>query len=235
MKNIPSTLIFDVDGTLAETEELHRKAFNDVFKKRRLKWHWNKSLYGQLLRIAGGKERIKFYQTNVTCHKIPLNDGDISLIHKEKTQIYSHWVENGALTLRPGIHCIITKALEKNIRLAIATSTSYSNLIPLTQSCFGKKPEEIFSCLATGNLVRKKKPAADLYNLVLQKLSLEPKECLAIEDSRIGLMSAKGANIRTMVSPSLYHIKDDFTEADHLCESLEEEQLPEELRQLLFQ
>jgi len=118
---------------------------------------------------------------------------------------------------------------------AIATATSQvKNLVSLTQSCLGLHPNEIFSFLSTGNLVEKKKPAPDVYNLVLEKLSLNREKCLAIEDSRIGLLAAKGAKIRTLVSPSLYHIKDDFTEADYLCESLEKEQLPEELRQLLF-
>jgi HAD superfamily hydrolase (TIGR01509 family) len=235
MRNETNALIFDVDGTLAETEELHRRAFNDVFKKKGLNWYWDKPLYTKLLRIAGGKERIKFYQTNISKHNRSLGDHDVSLMHKEKTQIYASLVENGALTLRPGIHSIITNALEKKILLAIATSTSHSNVIPLTQSCFGKKPAEIFSYLATGDLVKRKKPAADLYHLVLQKMSLKPTECLAIEDSGIGLMAAKAANIRTLVSPSFYHMSDDFTEADYICAGFEREQLPKEFCQLLFQ
>jgi beta-phosphoglucomutase-like phosphatase (HAD superfamily) len=93
----------------------------------------------------------------------------------------------------------------------------------LTKSCFDKKPEEIFTSIATGNLVKQKKPAADLYNLVLKETALNSKECLAIEDSRIGLMAAKGANIPTLVSPSIYHIDENFSEADYTCVTLERE------------
>jgi len=234
MRNSFNAFIFDVDGTLAETEEIHRKAFNDVFKSNGLKWYWDKLLYGKLLRIAGGKERIQFYQTHFSLQNESLSDNDIARLHKEKTEMYTSFVEKGALTLRPGIRSLITAALEQKICLAVATSTSYLNLVSLTKSCFGEKPEEIFSSLATGDLVKKKKPAADLYNLVLKELSLDPKECLAIEDSRIGLMAAKGANIPTLVSPSIYHITEDFTEADYACDNLEPAQLPKELRQLLF-
>ena len=234
MKHSFSALIFDVDGTLAETEELHRKAFNDVFKNNGLKWHWDKSLYAKLLRIAGGKERIQFYQTHFPQQNGSLSYNDVAMIHKKKTEMYASLVEKGSLTLRPGISSIITAALEQKICLAVATSTSYSNLVSLTKSCFDKKPEEIFTSIATGNLVKQKKPAPDLYNLVLKETSLNSKECLAIEDSRIGLMAAKGANIPTLVSPSIYHIDENFSEADYTCVNLERKQLPKKLRQLLF-
>ena len=236
MKNLMNTLIFDIDGTLAETEELHRKAFNEIFIKSDINWYWNPRLYRKLLKISGGRERMLFYQTNFSDKNSLLSEKDISKLHEKKTILYTNWVKDGALTLRPGVKTMITSALERKITLAIATASSQvESLVSLTQSCLGLHPNEIFSFLSTGNLVEKKKPASDVYDLVLKEMSLNPEQCLAIEDSRVGLLAAKGAKIKTLVSPSLYHIKDDFTEADYLCESLKKEQLPEELRQLLFQ
>ena len=235
MKNATNTLIFDVDGTLAETEELHRKAFNETFKRNNLSWYWDKSLYGNLLKIAGGKERIKFYDANFSKEKNYLDYQYISELHQEKTKLYTNFLEGGVLTLRPGISSIITNALYRGLRLAVATSTSRINLVSLTENCLGKKPDEIFTFVATGDLVDNKKPAADLYNLVLQEISIDASECLALEDSRIGLIAAKAANIKTLVSPSFYHMSEDFSESDYLCQSFEEEQLPEDLCQLLFQ
>ena len=235
MGNLMNTLIFDVDGTLAETEELHRKAFNEVFAKSDLNWYWGPELYRKLLKISGGRERMLFYQTNFSEKDSLLSEENIALLHEKKTIIYTNWVKDGALTLRPGVKTMITNALERKITLAIATAASQvENLVSLTKSCLGLHPNEIFSFLSTGDLVAKKKPASDVYDLVLKEMSLNARECLAIEDSRVGLLAAKGAKIRTLISPSLYHMKDDFTEADYLCESLEKEQLPEELCQLLF-
>ena len=234
MKNTVKTIIFDVDGTLAETEELHRKAFNETFHKVGLDWYWNKSTYKELLKIAGGRERIKSYQSHLSQGDISLCEHDISILHTKKTKTYVRWVKNGALSLRPGIKSMITSAVEKKIKLAAATSTSLVNLVSLTKSCLGKDPNEIFHFLATGDLVKKKKPATELYDLVLKEMSIKSEECLAIEDSRIGMLAAKGANMQTLVSPSAYHLDDDFTESDYFCGSLEKEHLPEELRQLLF-
>ena len=125
MRHVISTIIFDVDGTLAETEELHRKAFNQAFKDKGLNWHWGIKLYGDLLKIAGGKERLKFYQANFLRPEIPLGDDDISVLHNDKTEIYSNFVKNGSLTLRPGIRSLIENSHKRNISLAISTSTSH--------------------------------------------------------------------------------------------------------------
>ena len=234
MRHVISTIIFDVDGTLAETEELHRKAFNQAFKDKGLNWHWGIKLYGDLLKIAGGKERLKFYQANFLRPEIPLSDDDISVLHNEKTEIYSNFVKNGSLTLRPGIRSLIENSLKRNISLAISTSTSHSNLLSLIESCFKKKPEDIFCCLSTGDLVKKKKPASDLYDLVIDQMSIDPTECLAVEDSRIGLLAAKSAKIKVLVSPSSYHLTDDFVEADYFCKSFKKEQLPVDIYKLLY-
>ncbi|MGO9592291.1 MAG: HAD hydrolase-like protein [Steroidobacteraceae bacterium] len=54
-------IIFDVDGTLADTEDAHRIAFNKTFAENHLNWNWDVALYDKLLKVTGGKERIKYF------------------------------------------------------------------------------------------------------------------------------------------------------------------------------
>ncbi len=222
-------LIFDVDGTLAETEEAHRNAFNKAFNSNKLKWYWDQHIYKKLLQVAGGKERIAFYNESFVSHTKQISRKDIEEIHFQKTKFYSRSVSQGFVKLRPGIKELLEKAKYNKKKLAIATSTSLGNVTLLLRSCLNEKPEDIFSFISTGELV-KKKPSPDLYKLVLAEMNLMPEECLAFEDSRIGLVSAKRANIKTVVSPSYYSIGDNFEEADYLLTSFLLGQFPKGLR-----
>ena len=125
------------------------------------------------------------------------------------------------------------KAKYNKKKLAISTSTSRDNVTLLLRSCLKENPEDVFSFISTGDLVEKKKPSPDLYKLVLAEMNLMPEECLAFEDSRIGLISAKRANIKTAVSPSHYNQGDNFDEADYLLESFLLEQFPNRMRKIL--
>ena len=227
-------LIFDVDGTIAETEELHRKAYNNVFSEEGMDWIWSKELYKKLLKIAGGKERLNHFEENVTTKKYYLKEIDILKIHTKKNKRYNEWVNDGYLQPRSGIKSIIKKSFDQKIKLAISTSTSMMNVKSLFKKCFGFEPSSFFQAIATGDMVKRKKPDSELYSLVLNQLSLDPSECIALEDSNIGLLSAKKANIKTICSPSEYHIDDDFTKADFMCEDFTKDKLPLELRRLIF-
>ena len=227
-------LIFDIDGTVAETEELHRKAYNCVFSEEGISWTWSKELYKDLLKVTGGRERLKHYEDNVATKKYNLDTNEILRIHTKKNKQYNEWVNEGLLQLRPGIKTLIYKAREKNIQLAISTSTSLMNVKSLFKNCFGKEPHNLFKTIATGDMVKKKKPDPELYLLALRQLSLDPIQCIALEDSNNGLISAKKANIKTICSPSLYHSDDNFGKSDYICEEFTEDKLPIELRQLIF-
>ena len=233
MKNVIKALIFDVDGTLSETEELHRKAFNFAFKEKKLDWNWDFNLYKKLLNVAGGKERIDYFQKTFFKGKTILTQSEINDIHQRKTFLYNSWVKKGFLELRPGIKEIITMAKRREIILAIATSTSFENVVSLVRACFNEDPKKLFFFISTGELVSKKKPHPDLYQLVLKNISAEPSECFAFEDSRLGLLSSKTAKIPTIVSPSIYNLNDDFSEADYILESFNYHSLPVDLRNRL--
>ncbi len=226
-------LIFDFDGTIAETEEAHRDAFNKAFVLNKLNWHWDQHIYKKLLKVAGGKERIEFYNKSLLSHSKQISGKDIEEIHFQKTKFYSQSVSQGFVQLRPGIREFLEKAKFNKKKLAISTSTSRDNVALLLRSCLKENPEDVFSFISTGELVEKKKPSPDLYKLVLEEMNLLPEECLAFEDSRIGLISAKRANITTAVNPSRYSMGDNFEEADYFLTSFLLEKFPKSLRRIL--
>ena len=213
-------LIFDVDGTLAETEEAHREAFNDTFKANGMDWFWDVPTYGILLKTTGGKERMQAYQQTYRPDEPQMDWEKIKDLHAQKTVRYVEILAAGGLPLRDGVADLIERAAAAGLRLAIATTTSRPNVDALTACCWGKTPEDIFEVVATGEQVKAKKPAPDLFELALTGLGLPAEDCLAFEDSRNGVLSATGAGLRTIVTPGKYTEDDDFTGAEVVIPSL---------------
>lgn len=219
MPNI-AALIFDVDGTLAETEELHRRAFNETFAAHDLGWVWEEDLYLDLLRTTGGKERIRAYQREYLDGDI-LSEADIHALHAQKTARYAKLVADGGLVLRPGIEDLLQLARSLNWRLAVATTTTRPNVEALCQAVWACEALEVFDVIAAGDEVEAKKPAPDVYLLALERLGLSPELCVAFEDSEAGVRAAHGAGIRVFVSPSQYTLGQDFELADGMATSFE--------------
>ena len=214
-----SAIIFDVDGTLAETEELHRQAFNLAFEQAGLDWRWDEALYRELLQVTGGKERILHFAAKHT--DLPREEAErlAPRLHAAKTAIYTGYVDDGAIPLRPGIADFIEAADRAGLRLAIATTTSLPNVTSLLTSAFGARWPALFPVIAAGDMVPRKKPAPDIYHLALQQLGLPPELCVAIEDSRNGVLSATGAGLRVIVVRSLYGSEDDVSGAAQVLAS----------------
>ncbi|MCI4660645.1 MAG: HAD family hydrolase [Neomegalonema sp.] len=221
-------LIFDVDGTLAETEEAHRQAFNETFAAGGLDWHWSVSDYTQLLRTTGGKERMRRYRDGLG-FRDPA-DAAIALMHQRKTARYGEIVAGGGLALRPGVRALIDVARSAGLRIAVATTTNRPNVEALSRACWGKPADAVFDVIAAGDEVSAKKPAPDVFALALARLDLPPEAAIAFEDSENGLRSAKGAGLRTLVTPSTYTARDDFSAADWVCRDLSAAHLPDALR-----
>lgn len=214
MRDFPfRALIFDVDGTLAETEELHRRAFNETFAEWGLGWHWNRGLYRELLKTTGGKERIRAYIRDHAPDRVP-DEAEIPALHAAKTARYGALVAGGALELRPGIAELIADARAGGLKVAVATTTNLPNVAALTRAVWGQGAEEVFDAIAAGDMVRRKKPAPDVFLLAAGMLGLPPGACLAFEDSRNGLLAARAAGMACIVSPGPYTDDQDFSEAD---------------------
>ena len=216
-------IIFDVDGTLAETEETHRKAFNRAFHGAGLPWSWDRDLYRQLLAVTGGKERIRYFIEDFDAEDAPQGDLDefIRALHAEKTRAYTQMVASGELELRPGVRNLIDTAGHQGYRLAIATTTTPANVGALLAANFGAAGHDLFEAICAGDSVPNKKPAPDVYLRALVELDLPASSCVAIEDSRNGLLSAHAAGIATIVSPSIYTRDENFEEAALVIDDLE--------------
>lgn len=212
-------LIFDIDGTLAETEEVHRQAFNDAFVQTGLGWHWGRTIYKELLQVAGGKERICSFDWKRR-GPLSLSDQEIADLHRIKTDRYVELIGQGACSLRPGVAELLAAARDRGQRLAIATTTSRANIDALLATAIGHDWPGLFEVVVAGDEVGRKKPAPDVYLEVLRQLDLPAAECVAFEDSGNGLRSAVQAGIPVIVTRSIYFRDDDFSDATVVLEDL---------------
>jgi beta-phosphoglucomutase-like phosphatase (HAD superfamily) len=194
MKSELRALLFDVDGTLADTEEVHRQAFNGAFKAAGLDWVWSIARYHDLLSVTGGKERIRHYmqQEQPGDELPPDTDAFIAALHADKTSIY------------------VSKMTEGRVVSA------------LFKHSFGGHEDDWFEVVAAGNVVPRKKPAPDIYEYAMSKLGLSAADCLALEDSANGLKSALAAGVDVLVTVNQFTDKQEFSGAavvlDHLGE-----------------
>jgi HAD superfamily hydrolase (TIGR01509 family) len=210
-------LIFDVDGTLADTEAAHRAAFNQAFDQEGLDWHWDEALYTQLLDVSGGKERLMHYWSQ---RHPEVRDVDgagvrdtIARLHELKTAAYEAMVNDGAVSLRPGVLHLIDAAGQAGLHLAIATTTSPVNIAALLRGAIGTDWRQFFGIVEDASTAAVKKPHPQVYLQTLQRLQLPAAACLAFEDSSNGLRAATGAGLATVITPTQFTADHDFSAA----------------------
>ena len=218
-------IIFDCDGVLVDTErDAHRVGFNEAFKQFGIDAEWSVELYGRLVLIAGGKERMRGYFDEFGWPEgIDTDEKKDALIldlHVAKTKITSDLV--ATLPVRPGILRIIDEAIANGVKLGVCT-TSNPKFIDAVLDLFGAERKAAFDFVHAGDVVKKKKPAPDIYLLALETLGLPASDCVVIEDSRNGLLAATGAGLTTLITTSTYTIEEDFTEAAKVVPELGDE------------
>lgn len=219
-------VIFDVDGTIADTEEAHRRAFNKAFDDVALGWHWQPDLYKSLLKVTGGKERMHHYASLHHADRLAEIAPRIADFHAVKTRHFADIITSGAVAARPGIIRLMREAMASDIRLAIATTMSRPSLDALLPRILEPDCYRWFGAIATGDRVGAKKPAPDLYELALAELGIDAIGAIAIEDSSVGLRSATAAGITTLITPSTYTDDDDFNGAATVVSDLGEPDAP---------
>jgi len=215
-------LIFDMDGTMADTEEAHRQAFNAAFLEHGLFWDWNRDKYTELLLISGGKERMAAF-----VESLGVKDGEKSKLrelvgsfHRTKTRIYNELITEGRVPLRPGVARLVREARAAGKTLAIASTTTAANVTRLITNALGEEAYHWFSVIVCGDHVAHKKPAPDIYELALAELRLSAPDCVAFEDSANGLKAAQAVGLYTVVTPTFWTKGQDLAGADLLLHDL---------------
>ncbi len=204
-------LIWDVDGTLAETErDGHLVAFNQAFAAQGLAWRWSVEHYGVLLRVTGGYERLLLDMSNRA--DAPPEGAEREALarqlHQAKNRLYAEIVEGGAFPLRPGVARLIDEARHAGIKQAIATTTSRMNVETLLRARLGRGWADAFPVVIAGEDVSRKKPDPQAYRLAVQALGVAPHEAIAIEDSAMGCRSACDAGVPVVITRSVYFAAD---------------------------
>ena len=218
-------LIFDFDGTLADTErDGHRVAFNQAFDALGLDWHWDAALGKKLCGVSGGKERLRYYIDQSHPEFAPEQglDAFIRELHVAKQGFYLKLVADGGIPLRPGVDRLLREVHQNGVRMAIATTTTCENVTTLLGSTLGKDAVGWFEVIAAGDVVGPKKPAPDVYHYVLTQLDLPASECLVIEDSDNGILAAIAAGIKTVITVNDYTLGQDFSAAELVLDQLGE-------------
>jgi len=217
-------LVFDVDGTLADTERFHLRAFNEAFAAEGLPWHWDEALYTELLAVSGGKERLQAWWRRLHAQVIDI-DGHavpdlIERLHDAKTAAYEAMVNEGLVELRPGVLALMEQAGRHGLQLAIATTTSPVNVAALLRRALGPQWRLLVPVVGDGESAPRKKPHPQVYLQVLARLGLPAPACLAFEDSANGLRAARAAGIDTVVTPTAFTRDHDFGGALQVLPSL---------------
>jgi HAD superfamily hydrolase (TIGR01509 family) len=208
-------LIFDCDGVLVDTErDGHRVAFNQAFAKASLGIDWDVELYGKLLRVAGGKERMRHYFESQGWPAAAGDDKDAFLaeMHKTKTALFSDIIASGQLPLRSGVLRLVDEAIAAGVRLGVCT-TSNPKSIDAVLDLMGPERKSRFEFVLAGDIVSKKKPDPEIYELARDRLDLPTSESIVVEDSRNGLLAAIGAGFPCFITTSTYTVNENFSEA----------------------
>ena len=226
-----SAVLFDLDGTIAETEDLHRRCFNESFKEFNLDWFWDEAIYKELINIGDGKDRIEYFIKRAWPEMLEYKNLNkyISSIHKVKNEIFKDLIIECEVKPRPGVMRLIDELKKQDVRIAIVSSTTREDLITLFQEGLNMDPNLMFDLVAHGDCTKKKRPSPEIYEWILEKLRFPPQSCVAIEDSLRGVKSAVDADINVLVTPSFYTKDENFNEAKVVVSSLGESNQPFEI------
>lgn len=226
---LPDALLFDCDGVIVDTEkDGHRVSFNEAFKRKGLDHEWGVDLYGELLEIGGGKERMTKYFTDVSDREPFKSTTDpsarsdlVKSLHLLKTDLFMDLVETGAMPLRPGVKRLVQEAIDAGVPVAVCSTSNERAVSTIVRVMLGEDIAKVMRVFA-GDVVPRKKPDPAIYLLAAKELGVNPARCVVVEDSRIGLQAAKSAGMTCVITQSSYTKGEDFTGADRVFDSLDD-------------
>lgn len=220
MGNIKA-IFFDQDGVIIDTEpDGHRVSFNMTFKEFGFTDEWSIDYYHELLQIGGGKERMKHHwETKGFSQPVSADEVDelIKNMHKRKTALFVKLIETGKLPLRPGIHRFMKEAMQAGLKIGVCTTSNEETAKAITQNFLS---DIKFDVVLAGDVVKKKKPDPEIYNLALSLTGLQPEQAIVIEDSRNGVLAAKSAGTYVVVTTNYYTENEDVSSGDIIVSCL---------------
>ena len=218
-------IIFDMDGTLADTEELHRRAFNLAFREHACPLNWSRLEYKQLLSVSGGRERIHYCLQQAGMADAGLQR-TVDAVHRTKSTLYRQILVSGVIKLRPGIRRLVQECRAAGLKLAIATSSSTDNVNTLLSRTFGSDGNDFFPVVVTCDLVADKKPLPAVYHYALSELGVKAEHCVAVEDTTNGNLAALAAGIPVVITTHPLTVDNDFSGASLVLNHLGEPDKP---------
>lgn len=215
-------IIFDVDGTIAETDEIHRAAFNLSFRDKELKWHWSHAVYARLSGSPSPQEKLLKFITEYRSDELDemIGSGLFDSLIARAQRHYYHLIESGSVSLRPGVARLIKEARNRRTKLALCTTSPVQSFEVLLQNHFGLSALDIFDTVTSRETLRPGSSATAAYTRTVQQLNCAPEDCFAIEDSEAGVLAAREAGINVVATPGIYTCSGDFSRANLVLSDL---------------
>lgn len=215
----PQALIFGSIGTLVETSEIQREAFNEAFREAGLDWIWSRADYREMLHRSGGRQRIEAYANGRGASV------DADALHARKTAIFDERIRGEGLRLRAGVGEVIAWARANGVKLGFATTTSRDNVEAvfdaLAKGERGAPDRTTFDFVGDASMVERPKPEPQIYEVALSRLGVDAAACVAIEDTGVSLAAPISAGIPTVAFPGANAMGDDFRDAGAVVDELD--------------
>lgn len=216
-------LLFDIDGTIVDNEELHRLCYNRAFLRSGVDWEWDRALYAELLLVSGGIDRLNAYLDRLAPEpeeRARLRTL-IPFIHRTKTQEYARRLEEGQVSIRPGIVNLMKEAKAAGLLIGCVSSSNWDNSGIVLDKALRSASDIHIHARVGGEMVRRRKPAPDVYELLMNMLRVSPDSCIALDDSPNGVASARAAGAYVVATPSQWTAGLDLSAANLVLPSLE--------------
>ncbi len=206
-------------GTLADTSELQRQAFNDAFAAHGLDWVWSREDYVAMLAMSGGADRVARFAAERG------EQVDAGAVHATKSALFQSGLASAVLPARPGVVQTVRAARAAGHQVALVTTTSTANVDALLDALQPELGRDDFDLVVDLGGVVAPKPDRAAYDVALAALGETASTAVAVEDNVDGVAAAAAAGVRCIAFPNENTRGHDFAQAHSQVEVLALDQL----------